>query len=125
MRILIAEDNEDNLLLFKAYLKNSQDEIDYAVNGKEAVEYFEKSPHDLILMDIEMPVLDGFGAVTAIRKLEAEKGTPRTTIYALTSVEDPEEVQKMFTVGCDAHVLKPIKKEAFLDLIARFRLKAS
>ena len=90
-RILIAEDAEYNLLLVKAYLKDTGYQLDVAVNGKIAVEKVISGHPDLVLMDLEMPVMDGLEATRAIRQWEAETHTRPVPILALTAHADGEE----------------------------------
>ncbi|HXN87301.1 MAG TPA: response regulator, partial [Candidatus Binataceae bacterium] len=84
-RILVAEDSPDNQLLISAYLKNTSCEIDFADNGEIAVEKFTKNHYDMVLMDIQMPVMDGYAATHSIRRWEREHDAPRTNIIALTA----------------------------------------
>ena len=84
-RILIAEDSEDNLVLIKAYLKDRGFELDFAENGKIAVEKMISGHPDLVLMDLQMPVMDGLEATRAIRQWEAETHAHPIPILALTA----------------------------------------
>ena len=91
LRILLAEDSEDNRLLIAAYLRGSAHQLDTAENGRAAVEMFKTGRYDLVLVDVNMPVLDGYNAVAAIRAWEREQGASPTPILALTGrvmVED-------------------------------------
>ena len=118
LRILLVEDSEDNRLLIKSYLKNLSYEIDVAENGEIAVRKFTSSRYDLVLMDMQMPVMDGYAATQAIRRWEQEQGTTPTPIIALTAYALKDEVQKSFDVGCTAHVSKPVKKSTLFQTIA-------
>ena len=115
LRILLVDDNADNRLLVKAYLKKFPYNIDEAVNGQEAVEKFVQSNYDLVLMDIQMPVMDGRDATRQIRKWEIKTNKPSISIVALTAHAIKEEVDKCLDAGCNAHLAKPIRKS---DLIA-------
>jgi two-component system, sensor histidine kinase and response regulator len=84
LRILLAEDSEDNRLLIAAYLRGTPHQLDTAQNGRVAVEMFKTRRYDLVLVDVNMPVLDGYSAVAAMRAWEREQGTSPRPILALT-----------------------------------------
>ena len=115
--ILLVEDNEDNRLLVRTYLKNSPYIIDEAENGKIAVDMYRNNSYSLILMDVQMPVMDGHEATRVIRVLEVENGRPKTPIIALTAHAIKEEIDKCLAAGCDTHVGKPIKKSTLIEII--------
>jgi len=119
-RILLVEDNEDNRLLVKTYLKKLPYIIDEAENGKIAVDLYRNNTYNLIIMDVQMPVMDGHEATRVIRVLEAESGRPVTPIIALTAHAIKEEIDKCLTAGCDTHVGKPIKKSTLIGIIEDF-----
>ena len=118
-RILIAEDSEYNIVLIRAYLKNSGFELDVAENGKIAVEKVIASRPDLVLMDLQMPVMDGLEATRAIRHWEAATGARPTPILALTAHAAGEGVGISLEAGCNEHLTKPIKRVTLLDAISR------
>jgi PAS domain S-box-containing protein len=118
-RILVVEDAEDNIVLMKAYLKDCGFELDFAANGKIALEKaMSGSPH-LVLMDIQMPVMDGLEATRAIRQWEAKKHARPIPILALTAHAAEGEVRKSLEAGCTEHLTKPIKKATLLEAISR------
>jgi PAS domain S-box-containing protein len=118
-RILIAEDSEDNLVLTKAYLKDCGFAIDVAENGQIAVEKaISGNPH-LVLMDLQMPVMDGLQATHAIREWEAETHAHPMPILALTAHATAEAVTRSLAAGCTEHLTKPIKKATLLEAIFR------
>ncbi len=119
-RILLVEDNEDNRLLVRTYLKKLPYIIDEAENGKIAVDLYRNNTYNLIIMDVQMPVMDGHEATRVIRVLEAESGRPVTPIIALTAHAIKEEIDKCLTAGCDTHVGKPIKKSTLIGIIEDF-----
>ena len=119
-RILLVEENEDNRLLVKTYLKKLPYIIDEAENGKIAVDLYRQNTYNLILMDVQMPVMDGHEATRAMRVLEAESGRSTTPIIALTAHAIKEEIDKCLAAGCDTHVGKPIKKSTLLSVIEDF-----
>ena len=118
LTILLAEDNEDNRLLFQAFLKSTPHRIDIARDGAEAVDHFRASDYDIIFMDIQMPVLSGLEAVRRIRGLESERRTERRTpIYALTAHAFEHERDASHAAGCDGHITKPLEKATLLKLL--------
>jgi signal transduction histidine kinase/CheY-like chemotaxis protein len=116
-RILLAEDNPGNRMLVRAFLKGSQFEIDDAENGAIAVNKFTSHEYDIVLMDMYMPLVDGYEATAAIRKWEAESDRPRTPIIALTAAAMSGDREKSLDAGCDFHVTKPVSKAVLLDLL--------
>ncbi|MFQ5660503.1 MAG: response regulator [Gammaproteobacteria bacterium] len=120
LRILLVEDNPDNRLLIKAYLKKLPYDIDEAANGQIAVEKFQQSVYDLVLMDVQMPVMDGHQATRTIRAWETESGKRATPIISLTAHAIKEEVDKCMEAGCDAHLSKPIKKATLIETIQSY-----
>lgn len=117
--ILLAEDSLDNQLLFEAYLQGTGHHLDLADNGYEAVEKMMQGRYDLVLMDIQMPEMDGYSATRAIRAWEERMGRPRTPILALTAHAFPEDLRKSREAGCDSHLVKPIKLDDFLRAVSR------
>ena len=85
LRILLVEDSPDNVLLIRYYLKNAPCQLDHAQNGKMAVERFQTEHYDLVLMDMHMPIMDGYSATQEIRRWERCQGRPRIPILALTA----------------------------------------
>jgi len=118
LRILLAEDNEDNRLLVWTYFKATPHRVDMAENGAEALERFRERSYDLVLMDMQMPVMDGYTATAAIREWEAAQGRKRTPILALTAHALKEDEQKSLAAGCDGHLTKPIKKKELLAAVS-------
>ena len=121
LRILLAEDSEDNRLLIKTYLKQSPHCLEMAENGEIAVEKFQQGEYDLVLMDMNMPVMDGYTATRTIRQWEAREGKPATPIIALTAFALKEDERKSIAAGCDAHLTKPIKKKTLLEALSAWR----
>jgi CheY-like chemotaxis protein len=116
-RILIAEDAPDNRLLISEYLRREPYQIDFADNGKEAVEKFKAQRYDMVFMDIQMPELDGLAATRFIRQWETEQTLAPTPIIALTASVLEEDVHNALGAGCNMHMSKPIKKRNLLDTI--------
>ena len=120
LHILLVEDSEDNRFLVQAYLKNTNYLIDTAENGQVAVEKFLANVYDLILMDVQMPVMDGYAATREIRRLEQEEGRKHIPIIALTAHALKGDIEKSIQAGCDAHLTKPIRKPILLETIQKF-----
>jgi signal transduction histidine kinase/CheY-like chemotaxis protein len=115
--ILLVEDNPDNRMLIRAYLKKTPHSLDEAENGSVAVDMFKKTDYDLVFMDVQMPVMDGHEATQLIRAWEKEQGKQRTIIVSLTAHAIREEIEKCMAAGCDTHLSKPIKKATLLNTI--------
>jgi PAS domain S-box-containing protein len=119
LSILLAEDNADNRALILAYLKSLPHTVAVARNGAEAVEIFARGGVDLVLMDMEMPVMDGLESTRRIRAMEAEQGLAHTPVLALTAHALAEHQARSLDAGCDGHLAKPLSKQALLDALAR------
>lgn len=117
LRILLVEDSADNQLLIRSYLKTTSHRLDIADNGAIAVEKFKNGHYDLILMDMQMPVMDGLTATKTIRRWERDHDLPPTHIIALTALALKEEAVKIFEAGCNTHMTKPVKKTTLLELL--------
>ncbi|MCG6895181.1 MAG: PAS domain S-box protein [Desulfobacteraceae bacterium] len=122
-RILLVDDFADNRLLARTYLQKAGHRVVEAKNGREALDKFTEGSYDLVLMDVQMPVMDGYAAARAIRKWEEKSGASRTPIIALTAHAFKEDETKSLAAGCDAHMSKPIKKAELLESVAAFTLK--
>ena len=117
LRVLLVEDSADNQLLIRSYLKSTSHRLEIADNGAIAVEKFKNGHYDLILMDMQMPVMDGLTATKTIRRWERDHDLPATHIIALTALALKEEAVKIFEAGCNTHMTKPVKKTTLLELL--------
>lgn len=120
LKILLVEDNIDNINLIFAYLKKTHHKIDTAENGEISVEKFKAGIYDLVLMDIEMPVMDGYAATLKIREWEKSEGKEAAPIIALTAHALKEHENKSLNAGCNGHLTKPIKKAVLLEAINKY-----
>ena len=120
IRILLAEDSEDNRLLIQTYLKGPAYDVDTAADGSEVLDCFKSRNYDLILMDMQMPVMDGYEATRAIRRWETEQGWTRTPIIAVTAYALQEDAMKSLEAGCDTHLTKPIRKATLIESILQY-----
>jgi PAS domain S-box-containing protein len=117
LRILLADDSRDNRLLVQAYFKKTPHIIDEAEDGGAAIEKFRTGIYDLVLMDIEMPIVDGYSATRAIRAMENGTGRRRVPILALTASVLTEALKKAIDAGCDGYVVKPVKKATLVAAV--------
>ncbi len=117
VHILLVEDTEDNVLLIKSFLKKTPCSLDFAENGQIAVDKFKAGKYNLLFMDMQMPVMDGYTATKQIRDWEKENRLAPTPIVALTAHATKEEAQKSLDAGCNAHLTKPIKKVKLIEAI--------
>jgi signal transduction histidine kinase/CheY-like chemotaxis protein len=122
LRILLADDSEDNRFLVRGYLRDTGCVVDEVTNGAEVVEKFKDGIYDIVLMDAEMPVLDGYSATRAMRAFEKERGGLglETPILALTAHALKEARDRSLEAGCTDHLTKPITKTALLEAISRY-----
>ncbi|HEY2658759.1 MAG TPA: response regulator [Caulobacteraceae bacterium] len=125
LRILAAEDNEINQAVLKAILQPLGLEPLIVENGAEAVEAWQTQRFDIVLMDVQMPVLDGLDATREIRRREVELGLAATPIIALTSNVLQHQVAECLDAGMDGHLAKPIQiDKLFATLLAAYKLCA-
>jgi CheY-like chemotaxis protein len=117
--ILMAEDSADNQRLIQLYLKGTGHRLDIAENGRIAVEMYKNGQYDLVLMDMQMPVMDGLAATTQIRKWEKESNAVSVPIVALTAHALKDEIERSLTAGCSSYLAKPIRKVTLLTEIQR------
>lgn len=125
LKILLADDSGDNRALIAAFLKGSPHTVEGVENGARAVERFKDGNYDLVLMDLQMPVMDGDEATREIRRFERENLRPHTPIVALSAAVFSESVAQSLAAGCDEHIGKPVKRAMLLDVLNRLGAKAS
>ena len=124
-RILIADDNELNRFVASRLLIRWGYEVTEAVNGKEAIEAWEKEGACLILMDVQMPVMDGIEATVWIRNQERERGLTRSPILALTADAEEQTYKRIIAADMDDRIVKPFDPTALRTLIERIASKMS
>lgn len=117
LRILVAEDNLVNQTLVVRLLEKDSNTVVLANNGLEAVAAFRSGVFDVVLMDVQMPLLDGLSATRELRLWEAATGRPRTPIVALTAHAMPGDRQRCLDAGSDSYLSKPIKAIELRTLI--------
>jgi len=118
LRVLAAEDNPVNQLVLRTLLHQMGVEVEVVDNGQLAVEAWETGDWDVILMDVQMPVMDGVTATETIRRKEAATGRPRTRIIALSANAMAHQVGEYLAAGMDGHVAKPIETAALYNALA-------
>jgi two-component system, sensor histidine kinase and response regulator len=118
--ILLADDSSDNRFLIQAYLKHSGYQLDLAETGRVAVEMYQARKYDLVLMDVQMPVMDGHTATRMIRDWEKQSNICPVPIIALTAHAYQEEMQKSLAAGCSDHLTKPIRKNILLNAMQKW-----
>ena len=122
LKILLAEDNTVNQQLMLLLLGKWGHDTTLAHNGQEAVDWFGRASFDLILMDMQMPVMDGLDATQRIRQQEADNpARGRIPIYALTAAALPEERAAGLAAGVDGYLTKPLNKKELLELFNRIQ----
>jgi signal transduction histidine kinase/ActR/RegA family two-component response regulator len=119
VRVLAAEDNAINQLVLKTLLEQVGIAPEIVANGREAVEAWAREPWDVILMDVQMPEMDGPTATREIRGREAASGRPRTPIIALTANALAHQVRGYLDAGMDDHVAKPIEAARLFAAVER------
>ncbi|MBI4606278.1 MAG: response regulator [Planctomycetes bacterium] len=114
-RVLVVDDGTDNRKLFRHHVESSGAEVEVAENGREAVERARAASFDLVLMDVQMPVLDGFEALREIRSLGI-----KTPVVALTAHAMKGDRERCLQAGFDDYVSKPVTKAALLEKLAAY-----
>ncbi|CAN5183663.1 hypothetical protein BH11PSE2_BH11PSE2_11990 [soil metagenome] len=120
LRILMAEDSADNCTIALAYLEDTPYRVDVAETGRAACEMFKAGQYDLVLMDRQMPVMDGLTATRTIRAWETSNGRRPTPIIALTASALKGDRETCLAAGCTAYLTKPIKQDVLLRAILDF-----
>ncbi len=119
-RILVVEDNEKNMYLISYILRNKGYEVIESRTGVEGVELAIKEKPDLVIMDIQLPDIDGLEATKRIREFEGNEELP---IIAVTSYAMVGDMEKVLSAGCAGYIEKPIKPDTFLLEIEKYLSK--
>ncbi len=115
--VLLVEDNLLNQKFAMAVLKMKGYTWDLAENGKIGVDLFEKNEYDAVLMDIQMPIMNGVEATIEIRKMEKQKGWPKVRIIAVTAFAMPGDEEKFKEIGIDLYISKPYTSNQLISFI--------
>jgi len=110
-KILVIEDNKQNLYLVRFILERNSYEVFAAMDGKAGIEMAVSLKPDLILLDIQLPVMDGYAVARALR---LEPDLAATPIVAVTSYAMPGDREKVMEVGCNGYIEKPIDPDTFM-----------
>lgn len=120
LRILMAEDVVESAMVVQAFLSKTPHSLVVVENGQQALERFQSETYDLVLMDVQMPVMDGFTATRNIRAWEKAHERLPTPILALTAHALQVIAHEVLEAGCDLHLTKPISKHRLLGIIHHF-----
>lgn len=120
-KILLVEDQPSNRKTLEVYLKHKVAKVDIAENGKQAVELYAKEEYDIILMDLQMPIMGGIEASLRIRKIEEERKMSRPTpIIAFTANYYSDDKEISIEIGMDAYLSKPFQCKTIYNLIQEY-----
>jgi two-component system sensor histidine kinase/response regulator len=115
--ILVVDDATDNLRLMEAFLRETGWRVETADDGKQAVDRWRLRAFDVILMDLQMPVMDGLAATREIRRMEHERGLTPTPVIAVTAHALTEARAESLRAGCTAFLAKPLRRAVLLDAL--------
>ncbi len=119
LRILAVDDSEENRFLVAGYLKELNCQIEFAENGEIALRKFAAGAYDLVLMDLEMPVMDGYTAAARMRAWEAERKRRLTPILALTASALEADLRRALEAGCTTCLRKPVRLHTLIDAVMK------
>jgi len=120
LRLLVAEDSNDSFNVFQVYVKGEGHAVSRAFNGSEAVDMVKANEYDIIVMDIDMPVMDGYTATRKIREWETQQGRTRIPIVMLSAESALRQRSVGASVGCSGYLTKPVPKSAVLKALNYF-----
>lgn len=115
--MLVVDDVELNRDIFRMHLECAAQHIDDAADGMAALDLFKQYRYDAVLLDIEMPGLDGYGTMAEMRSWEQAQKLPRTLILAVTSSDFPEDKQRILDAGANAYLAKPLKQKDLMKTL--------
>lgn len=121
INMLVAEDNKANQMVIKHLLKNHKVKYDLVENGAQAVDMFKAHNYQLILMDMQMPDIDGLEATRLIRQYEKEMNLPPVYIVAITANILDEDRQRCFEAGMNDYLTKPIREHEFKQILSNIQ----
>lgn len=119
-KILVVDDEELNRIFLVDLLKMHNIEATQAINGQEAIDKWQLENYSAILMDIQMPIVNGYEATKTIRRQEQQQGANPIPIIAITAFRTPEARQECFAAGIDAYVSKPVVISDLLNVVLPF-----
>lgn len=118
VKVLVVEDSIDNQILVKLFLTKQGASVDFASNGEKGIEQALKQDYDVVLMDIQMPIMDGHTATERLRTMGYTKPIVSLSAHAMR-----EEQDRSLKVGCNAHLIKPINREKLIETVSFFSKK--
>lgn len=116
-RVLLVEDNPDHRVVFEAMFHHSAYDLDIVADGPTAIAHFCAGAYALVLMDLQMPGMDGYATTRALRRWERSEARVPTLIVAFTASLLPEQLAAARDAGCDGHIPKPISRRALFQAI--------
>jgi CheY-like chemotaxis protein len=116
--VLLVEDNEDNRIVYATVLEHFGFHVLQACNGEDGVRLAQEARPDVVLMDISIPIIDGWSATSLIK---ADPRTAEIPVIALTAHALPEDREKSLAVGCDGYLAKPCEPSRVLSEVRRLR----
>jgi CheY-like chemotaxis protein len=121
VRVLLADDHPTNRIVIEMILEVVGAEVVSVADGLQALEQFKRQAFDVVLMDVQMPVMDGLTAIRAIRAFEAERGSRRTPVHVVTTNAMPEHFRQSLAAGADGHITKPVAAPELLSAVLTAR----
>ena len=119
LKILLVDDNPVNRKVAKRMLQNLGHEVEVAIDGECAVNAVSRADFDLVFMDCQMPVMDGFVATAQIRQLEGPRA--RVPIVAMTANAMQGDRERCLSEGMDDYISKPVRRDALVEILERFK----
>jgi CheY-like chemotaxis protein len=116
-KVLLVDDSRDSVAVTQAFLNDPRIQVTVSADGEQGVKAFKDSVFDLVLMDIQMPGLDGCAATLAIRQWEIENSRTLTPITALTASCTVGELARIFAAGCSSYLPKPVTRTILLQAV--------
>jgi PAS domain S-box-containing protein len=118
LRVLVADDDEFNRLVLRRHLPAPPLKVSLAVNGRAALTSAQRDWPDVVLMDLEMPVMDGYEATRQLREIEKARHRKRPLVIAISSNDEESIIQRALAAGCDHYLLKPAPRETLWRILA-------
>jgi CheY-like chemotaxis protein len=120
LKLLVAEDSNDSFNLFQVYVRGEGHTVSRAFTGAEAVDMVKTNEYDLVMMDVDMPVMDGYTATRTIREWETRQGRTRIPIVLLSAESAQRQRRIGASIGCSGYLTKPAPREAVLRALSYF-----
>ncbi len=119
-KVLLIDDSSDVASLIRAHLSDPRISLTVSNNGREGIEAFINGSFDFVLMDLQMPEMDGYEATRQIRLWERQNNLRPTPIAALTASSSPADISEMFISGCSHYLPKPITRNVLLQTVGQY-----